>query len=394
MNARSYYNEIDKFCAQWLRNLIAAGHIAPGDVDERSIADVRASDLAGYTQCHFFAGIGIWSAALRQSGWEDSRSVWTGSCPCQPLSAAGKRLGAEDDRHLWPVWFELIKLCRPVAVFGEQVASKDGLAWLDIVQSDLENADYASGAVDLCAAGFGAPHIRQRLFFMAYAPSNRGGDGQSKQIGRPAEFPKTHSVNGELAHPNGRDTGTEGLQRSGQHGLQPQDGGAVRVAQPDEGQRRPGRAAPGGARGPQPKFAGSSAAGELGNTGGPRLSQRERDGRLQREAMESPPRETAERGSDIGELGHAPRDGRIEGRPEPARQQGRPDAAEPSATNGFWADAEWIACTDGKTRPVEAGTFPLAHGDTGRVGKMRAYGNAMDNQEAAAFCAAVREALD
>lgn len=64
---RAYYNEIDPYAAQWLRNLIAAGHIAPGDVDERSIADVRADDLVGYTQCHFFAGIGVWSHALRMA---------------------------------------------------------------------------------------------------------------------------------------------------------------------------------------------------------------------------------------------------------------------------------------------------------------------------------------
>jgi DNA (cytosine-5)-methyltransferase 1 len=60
----AYYNEHDPFAAAWLRNLIAAGHIAPGDVDERSIVDVRSADLVGYRQCHFFAGIGVWSHAL------------------------------------------------------------------------------------------------------------------------------------------------------------------------------------------------------------------------------------------------------------------------------------------------------------------------------------------
>lgn len=55
--SRAYYNEFNPFAAQWLRNLIDAGAIAPGDVDERSIEDVRPTDLLGYTQCHFFAGI-------------------------------------------------------------------------------------------------------------------------------------------------------------------------------------------------------------------------------------------------------------------------------------------------------------------------------------------------
>lgn len=167
----AYYNEIDPFAAQWLRNLIDAGHIAPGVVDTRSIEEVTANDLKGFTQCHFFAGIGVWSYALRRAGWPDDRPVWTGSCPCQPFSACGKRQGFDDPRHHWPSWVHLIKECAPHVVFGEQVASKDGLAWLDAVQADLENADYAFAGFDLCAAGFGAPHIRQRLFWVADADS-------------------------------------------------------------------------------------------------------------------------------------------------------------------------------------------------------------------------------
>lgn len=163
----AYYNEHDPQAAQWLRNLIAAGHIADGDVDERSIVDVRPDDLRGFTQCHFFAGIGVWAYALRCAGWADDRPVWTGSCPCQPFSAAGKSNEFADERHLWPAWFRLIRECRPVVVFGEQVSSKDALAWFDLVSADLEGAGYAVGALDTCAAGVGAPHIRQRLYFVA-----------------------------------------------------------------------------------------------------------------------------------------------------------------------------------------------------------------------------------
>lgn len=137
----AYYNEIDPYAAQWLRNLIAAGHIAPGDVDERDIRDITPNELKQYTQCHFFAGVGVWSLALRNAGWPDSRPVWTGSCPCQPFSSAGRKAGVIDERHLWPHWFHLIEECRPSRIFGEQVASKDGLGWLDLVQADLEGAD-------------------------------------------------------------------------------------------------------------------------------------------------------------------------------------------------------------------------------------------------------------
>jgi DNA (cytosine-5)-methyltransferase 1 len=163
----AYYNENNPFAASWLRELIKAGVIAQGDVDERSIKDVKASDLKDYTQCHFFAGIGVWSYSLRNAGFPDSRRVWTGSCPCQPFSNAGEQEGFSDERHLWPDWFRLIRESKPDTIFGEQVASKDGLAWLDLVSSDLENESYTFGAVDTCAAGFGAPHKRQRVYFTA-----------------------------------------------------------------------------------------------------------------------------------------------------------------------------------------------------------------------------------
>lgn len=178
MPSGAYYNENDKKAAAWLRELIKDGHIAPGEVDERSIEDVTPNELRNFTQCHFFAGIGVWSYALRRAGWPDDRRVWTGSCPCQPFSSAGKRKGVTDERHLWPSWYWLISECQkewgePVEIFGEQVASKDGLAWLDIVQADLEAAGYAVAPLDLCSAGVGAPHIRQRLFWVAHAKGDR-----------------------------------------------------------------------------------------------------------------------------------------------------------------------------------------------------------------------------
>lgn len=171
--SRAYYNEIDPHAAAWLRELIAAGLIAAGDVDERSIAEVTPDDLRGYTQCHFFAGIGGWSLAARLAGWPDDRELWSGSCPCQPFSVAGKGKGVADERHLWPEFKRLIAQRKPPVVIGEQVASKDGRVWLAGVRADLESVGYAVGAADLCAAGIGAPHIRQRLYWVADAASER-----------------------------------------------------------------------------------------------------------------------------------------------------------------------------------------------------------------------------
>ena len=216
MTPAAYYNEFDPFAAQWLRNLIAGGHIAPGEVDERSIEDVTPDDLRGFTQCHFFAGIGVWSHSLRLAGWPDDKPVWTGSCPCQPFSAAGKGDGFADERHLWPHFFHLISERRPQHVFGEQVASGNANVWFDLVQSDLEGMGYAFGLVPFTSASIGAPHIRERAYWVAESigeqcqkllsglAKGNGSEG-GRTTAKPTGFCRTNS----LAYSNNR-VGDEG----------------------------------------------------------------------------------------------------------------------------------------------------------------------------------------
>ena len=135
----NFYNEHDPKAAAWLRELIVMKLIPDGTVEERSMVDLKPEDLHGYKQHHFFAGIAGWPEALRLSGVPEDYPIWTGSCPCQPFSAAGKGLGTDDERHLWPAWFKLIDALRPPLIFGEQVASKAALGWLDGVFADLES---------------------------------------------------------------------------------------------------------------------------------------------------------------------------------------------------------------------------------------------------------------
>lgn len=183
MTTLAYYNEIDPYAADWLRNLIDAALIAPGVVDERSIEDVRPDELAEFTQCHFFAGIGGWSYALRLAGWPDDQPVWTGSCPCQPFSVAGKGAGFEDERHLWPAWQHLIQQCRPGVIFGEQVAS--AAEWLGLVFGDLEAMEYAVAGRPIEAASAGSDHFRDRYWIVAHSDSERLeiGCGQRGNLG-------------------------------------------------------------------------------------------------------------------------------------------------------------------------------------------------------------------
>jgi len=170
----AYYNENDAKAAAWLRELIKAGLIAPGDVDERSITDVSPNDVKSYTQCHFFAGIGGWSYAFRLAGVSDDTPAWTGSCPCQPFANQGKQRGFSDERDLWPAWFKLIKARKPFIVFGEQVERAIKFGWLDRLCADMDSEDYAIGSAVLGAHSVGAPQRRQRLYWVANAESERG----------------------------------------------------------------------------------------------------------------------------------------------------------------------------------------------------------------------------
>ena len=330
----AYYNEHDPFAAAWLRELIRAGLIVDGVVDERSIVDVRPGDLAGFDQCHFFAGIGGWSYALRLAGWPDDRPVWTGSCPCQPFSSAGQGRGKDDARHLWPQFRRLVRQCRPPVVFGEQVASKAGRAWLSAVFADLEALAYRAAGADLCGPSVGAFDIRQRLWFVADTERSRAGRGTSPlKIG---------------------DESQDGISRENR--------GAGRLADDDE-------------RGPLLEcasrlhadvqsgddVAGRGAAGGMGD------------------------------GISAGLERHA-------GHVHHGHESGRLGADAPRSTAatggaGFWADADWIYCRDEKWRPIEPGSFPLADGVPARVGRLRGYGNAIKPQVAAAFIKAYCEAI-
>ncbi|HBZ7886451.1 TPA: DNA cytosine methyltransferase [Klebsiella pneumoniae] len=374
MSAAAYYNENNPFAAQWLRNLIAAGHIAPGEVDERSIEDVTPDDLRGFTQCHFFAGIGVWSHSLRLAGWPDDRPAWTGSCPCQPFSPAGKGDGFADERHLWSQFFHLISERRPQHVFGEQVAAGNANVWFDLVQADLEGMGYAFGLVPFTSAGIGAPHIRERAYWVANADS------------------VISDWRGNVRAP-GRDEYSNG-------------GDDVRLA--DAGGEYKGSARNKAGAGE------SCRAGEDGGLGNANITRLEglggNDCAAGREGTTGPAAapgvhdglantDNEQHSIAISGCGHEHAStGREQ---DPAASAGLRGDYWPLEVNGFWRDADWLLCRDGKWRPVEPGTFPLVDGaaaclgrvepgmarvaSSNRVGRLKGYGNAINAQAAAAF---------
>ena len=182
----AWYNEIDREAVLWLRELIRAGDLPSGVVSDADVADVTPDEI-GAGDAHFFAGIGGWPLALKRSWWPASVPLWTGSCPCQPFSTAGSREGEDDERHVWPDWFSLIRELRPQYIVGEQVASPDAHGWMRGVQRDLESIDYAVGYAVLPAAGFGAPHLRERLWWCAALGWVEDADGGRPDGAHPSE---------------------------------------------------------------------------------------------------------------------------------------------------------------------------------------------------------------
>jgi DNA (cytosine-5)-methyltransferase 1 len=346
--SRALYNEIDPDAAAILRALIEDDVIAPGDVVTTSIKDLTPNDLRGYTQAHFFAGGGLWSVAARLAGWPDDRPLWTGSCPCQPFSAAGKGGGVDDPRHLWPDFFRLIRACRPPVVMGEQVAGAPGYGWLDGVLTDLEGEDYAGGALDIPACAVDAPHIRQRLYWVAV--EGGGWRPGAATLEHAAGDGRREGFAGSEAARYGRELAATDRRCAGAdaEGVTLGDAfGSGLEGQPrhvDGGDGRPGEA-------------GSVAEADGGSI------------------------DVADAGSgSLRNFGRAPAAGtslEVSGEVREQRIRANAGTAGDGRNGSFWSDAEWLACHDGKARRTKPGLRLLVDGMPGRVGLWRVAGNAI-----------------
>lgn len=115
--------------------------------------------------------------------WRGAVDLVCGGYPCQPFSQAGKRLGADDLRHLWPHVARILRECRPALAFFENVPGHVSLGLRD-VRCDLEEMGYRVEAVLVRAEEVGAPHRRERLFVLAYAE----GIGKRKPNDTPSTF--------------------------------------------------------------------------------------------------------------------------------------------------------------------------------------------------------------
>ena len=363
----AYYNEFDKNAAAWLRELIKNGLIANGEVDERSIIDVEAKDLKGYSQHHFFSGIGGWSYALRLAGWSDSRPVCTASLPCQPFSAAGKQLGKSDERHLLPHFIELVKQCNFPVIFGEQVPAAIKHGWLDDLHDEMERENYAVGSIVLTAAGEGAPHIRQRIYWVADNISDRS---QGRLSGR--QDSEREAIDGQAGH----------------------NGAVSRMVYANGDGSQQGRVIT-QATGHRYSFESASGISRMGN-----------------------PQHNGHATSEIkGSNGTSVCDSKTG-----QNSTGESERASASRAISEWHNPDWLYCRGNKYRPIKAGIEPLVRtvkssavevvdgisermvrsGDSSqridadntqeaRVMRLKGYGNAIVPQVAASFISAFME---
>jgi len=410
----AYYNEFNKDAAAWLRVLIQEGLIAHGYVDERSIEEVTPGDLRGFTQCHFFAGIGGWSLALRIAGVRDDSPCWTGSPPCQPFSVAGKQIGMDDPRHLAPIWLRLIEQCQPAKIFGEQVKAAIKPGWLDLLFLEMERAGYACGASVLPAGAVEAPHLRDRLFFGAVrnlahtrhaespiasgwsdggmVPGGRfeaaeeaagcGGAGEIGILGDSDIIRRKHEQEITSSYRKGMEQAERIKINAGYSGCKTGELGDA------DCERREGQRLQHQQRAEDPEIAGSGKTGELADE--------QRDGSQGwLRGWQDSQRQTfggqAGRGSAACDLAHAFNGSRIGRQQGPTIWQHEATAGAVQAVNPWaslkrqWDRCDWILCLDGNYRPIEPGTFPLANGVPARVGRLRGYGNAISPQITAEF---------
>ena len=358
---KAYYNEFDPKAASWIRQLIANGLIMDGIVDDRSILEVFPSDLKGFTRHHFFAGIGGWELALQFANWHTDRPVCTASLPCQPFSVAGAQKGKEDERHLLPHFIELVKQCNFQTIFGEQVPGAIKHGWLDDLCTEMEREKYTVGSIVLTAAGEGAPHIRQRLYWVADS-IDKGSQGRLSW----GQDTEREAVSGHA----GCGGTVDGMGNTKLHGYNA--GKIGRSIVESEVKSR------------MLKPEGSNTISRMGNT--------EHDGHFT--SSESGSYATSVRHSEKGQ-----------------DSTGELERAGSSRVVSDWSEPDWLYCRDEKYRPIKPSIEPLANGlprgvgyssdssepiapnstQEARVMRLKGYGNAIVPQVAASFITAFLE---
>ena len=170
-----------------------------------------AANLAAKAEAGLLDNAPIWSD-LKRFPWGKFHGlvdILSGGYPCQPFSAAGKRLGAEDPRHLWPHISARIAAMRPSVCFFENVEGHISLGLSDVIE-DLAGLGYRATWCVASASECGAPHQRKRVFILAYDGNNAGAHFWSRFIDHRGSCQAAHVSPQAADQQAWRDCGEEG----------------------------------------------------------------------------------------------------------------------------------------------------------------------------------------
>jgi len=196
VDSSKQYKSVVSFCSGYAgieRGLELAG------VEARTVAYVEieafaVANLVAKMESNALAPAPIWSnlKTFPAHLFRDRVDILTGGYPCQPFSAAGKRVGKDDPRHLWPWIRQHIDTMRPVRCFFENVEGHISLGLREVIE-ELEGLGYATAWGIFSAAEVGAPHQRKRVYIMANSSS--GSRGNSKGFVRGQDYKTKRSQN-------------------------------------------------------------------------------------------------------------------------------------------------------------------------------------------------------
>jgi len=413
----AYYNEIDPYAAQWLRNLITAGHIAPGFVDERSIEDVRPDELMGFTQVQALFEC---SSSGRVAGGRLDKEPkpfqakpylqQTGAAPFVHALACAQSLSRGILRTLRSSEGQSDSTGRN-AYFVNLVATS--LSSLRGISHPFSDACRGSSARILhcwpfcthrskaiCCAAMGqsgkAHHMSGRHGLTSSGLSSSASLQQSLESKLQAKLSPLGSTLYTLTWKPW--TTPLGVCRSRLRASVRRTSETELTGWPTPMQAD-GSKACNRYREKHQNGLGAVAI-LLSGWATPTVRDHKNTGNLETYIFGSPTgRLNLDAGLSSG-LADTDKHGRIEGgvTATTARQGNTTDTdggfGRPGPTNRVWRDVDWLFCRDGKWRCVESGTFPLAHGAPSRVGRLRAYGNAINAYQAQVFIESAIKGLE
>jgi len=330
------YVEFNEYCQRLIRQRIEDGILNDAPI----FGDIRAFIDEGYADSY--------------QGMVD---VVTGGFPCPPFSVAGKQLAGADPRNMWPQTIDVIRRVRPRYVFLENVSGllAGSHGYFGHILGELAEAGYDAEWLCLSCADVGGPHKRDRLWIMAHT---RHQPRRGEPIGTARGVDQTERTSGAS-------------EAAGSGALGDPDPKRLQAERPEQ---------------PTTGITGGSAGGKLAHANEAGLQGGKCGGGIDEAGRENTAGQHTEYCGASGGVEYTSNEGLSQS--DETRQQAGQAETGAGVDGGFerpspWGDAEYVECSDGKTRPVKPGVRLLVDGFPGRVDEIKALGNAQVPVQAA-----------